>query len=92
MTQAVALEVFRREHGRCLAAKITPRHKCAGRLTLDHVPCRGRNALGKRAPSTVRHLVVVCMGASNDYWPERSREQERDHLAKFYPDGCGCTD
>lgn len=86
VTQDVAIEVFRREEGRCLAAKLTERHKCSGRKTLGHVPCRGRNALGKRAPSTPEHLVVICLGASNDYWEERNRENERDHLAIFYPE------
>lgn len=86
MPQDVAIEVFRREEGRCLAARITPHHKCFGRKTLDHVPCRGRNSLSKRAPSTREHLTVVCMGASSDYWPERNRDAERDHIDAFYPE------
>lgn len=70
VTEEVYQAVMRRDSG-CIAAD---NHHLVRRLYLNHpypaeTPCRGRLTLqhvkdqlrmGKRAPSDVRHLVVVC--------------------------------
>lgn len=73
----VAFEQFRayivRRDGTCLAFRLDATHVCKGRdgrihspdniekLTLDHVPTRGENALGRKAhyvdPDTGQHYV-----------------------------------
>lgn len=59
---------------------------CKGMPTLDHVPARGGNALGKKAPDDEAHLVTVCTyHHTGRLWPERHRELERAYLAKFWP-------
>ena len=44
----------------CVAPQLDPFQSgtCSGRLTLDHV--RDFAMMGKRAPSDMRHLVVLC--------------------------------
>ena len=51
-------------------------------LTLDHVPDRGQNALGKRAASDPAHLIVICWGHHLGGWATSHRDLERDHLQR----------
>jgi hypothetical protein len=77
--------VFERDGG-CVAARVDRSHECAGRLTIEHVPELGLNALGKRAPSDPRHLLTLCLGANSGEWAPTHREDERAWLAQFYPE------
>lgn len=78
--------------GSCIAAQIDPEHRCDGApRTLDHVPERGRNALGLRATCSEhgvadRHcLVVICGWANSGGWASAHRDQERDWIARKSP-------
>jgi hypothetical protein len=61
----------------CIASKRT---QCAGRLTLDHVKDQPR--MGKRAPSDLDHLVVLCWHHHLDGWATAHRPELREYLAK----------
>jgi hypothetical protein len=83
---AVRNEVFERDGG-CVAAKVDPAHKCFGALTLEHVPERGKNALGKKAPTDAQHCIALCYGANSgglQPWAELHREAERAYLERLY--------
>lgn len=85
--EASAIEVQARDRG-CIAARLDPEHRCMGRLTLAHVPERGKNALGRKPPFDRYHLVVECLGANSGGtrpWSEMHREIEREYLAGQYP-------
>lgn len=75
--------------GGCIALKYDPSHSCEGRITMAHVPERGKNALGVKPPSDRYHMVAECLKANSggtQPWSETHRDVERRHLAKFYPD------
>ena len=79
--------VWSRDWG-CIVPTVDPGETtpCKGMPTLDHVPERGGNALGKKAPDDEAHLVTVCTyHHTGRLWPERHRELERVYLAKFWP-------
>jgi hypothetical protein len=81
----LAILVFQRD-GMCVAAKLDPKHRCQGRLTLEHVPIRGRNALQRKAPDEPWCSLALCLGAQSEYWGEAHREAERGYLAGLYPE------
>lgn len=81
----LALAVFERDRG-CVAAHLDGGHICQGRLTLEHVPIRGRNAYGKKAPDELWSCIALCLGAQNAYWGETHREDERGYLEGLYPE------
>lgn len=59
-------------------------HVCRGPLELAHVPERGKNAFGKKAPTDERHTVCECRGINGA--PSRAdREYERAYLASKEP-------
>lgn len=75
--------------GSCIAAQLDPGHRCDGApRTLDHVPERGRNAVGLRATCSEhevadRHvLVVLCNFANTGGWASAHRDDERAYLAR----------
>ena len=81
-------KVFNRDMG-CIVPIVDPdnRYPCKGMPTLDHVPERGQNAYGRKAPDDEAHLVVVCMYHHTGVnWPEGHREAERLYLAKWWPE------
>lgn len=82
------LIVFNRDYG-CIVPVIDRNENtpCKGMPTLDHVPERGKNALGKKAPDDEAHLVVICSyHHTGRLWPETHRELERQYLARWWPD------
>lgn len=79
-----AIYVIQRDGG-CVAAQTDPTHLCQGRITVEHVPERGENALGVRAKSNRRHMIALCLGAQGAYWGEMHREVERDWLDEKEP-------
>ena len=85
---AVRRAVFNRDMG-CIVPYVDAGESrpCKGMPTLDHVPERGRNAYGRKAPDDEAHLVTVCMyHHTGIQWPERHRELEREYLARWWPD------
>jgi hypothetical protein len=75
--------VLLRDKG-CVATKVcgcisSKRTVCAGRLTLDHVKDQPR--MGKRAPSDLAHLVVLCWHHHLDGWATAHRPELRAYLA-----------
>jgi hypothetical protein len=84
-----------RRDGTCLAFRMDIAHVCRGRdgrihspdnaakLTLDHVPERGRNALGKKADSDEYHLVALChrLNGGGGSPSHDLRDFERDWIA-----------
>lgn len=85
--EALRRKVFNRDMG-CIVPTVDPRngYPCKGMPTLDHVPERGKNALGTKAPDDEAHLVVICTyHHTGRNWPEGHREQERAYLAKWWP-------
>jgi hypothetical protein len=84
VTEDLAIEVFTRDGG-CIAYRLDPEHGCLGRLTIEHVPIRGQNALGKRGPSSRYHLLSLCLLANSGTWAETHREVERSYLEVLYP-------
>lgn len=85
---ALRLRVFNRDYG-CIVPVVDPddNYPCKGMPTLDHVPERGKNAMGKKAPDDEAHLVVICAyHHTGRIWPEGHRELERKYLAKWWPD------
>lgn len=85
--EALRRKVFNRDMG-CIVPTVdrgesTP---CKGMPTLDHVPERGKNGLGMKAPDDEAHLVTVCMyHHTGRLWPETHRELERAYLARWWP-------
>lgn len=80
-------KVMNRDMG-CIVPYVDPDepHPCKGMPTLDHVPERGRNGLGMKAPDDEAHLVTVCSyHHTGVLWPERHRELERQYLARWWP-------
>lgn len=81
------LTVFNRDMG-CIVPYVDPDNDrpCKGMPTLDHVPERGRNGLGMKAPDDEAHLVTVCTyHHTGQLWPERHRDLERAYLARWWP-------
>lgn len=82
--------VFRRDL-MCVAAAMDSGHRCYDafsnphapddfrRLTLEHVPEAGKNALSKKAPDDPEHLVLMCH-RGNMEWGPTHREEERAWL------------
>lgn len=84
---ALRRKVFNRDMG-CIVPDIDPHEQtpCKGMPTLDHVPERGMNALGRKAPDDEAHLVTICAyHHTGRQWPEQHRELERKYLAKWWP-------
>lgn len=72
--------VFNRDGG-CIM-RHRPGHACRGPLELAHVPERGHNAFGKKAPDDEHHTVCECRGINGA--PTRAdREYERTYLERF---------
>lgn len=85
--EALRRKVFNRDLG-CIVPYVDPENDrpCKGMPTLDHVPERGKNALGKKAPDDEAHLVTVCAyHHTGQLWPETHRELERAYLARWWP-------
>lgn len=76
--------VFARDQ-RCVAAQIDPTHRCEGRDTLDHVPGKNENAMGKRAPSDRWHMLRLCWGGNVNGWASAHRDDERAWIAEKEP-------
>ena len=82
--------VMRRD-GSCVARQIDPDHRCEGRDTVDHVPEKNMNALGKRALCSIhrasdRHVLVrLCWGANVNGWASAHRDEERDWIRRKEP-------
>lgn len=72
--------------GSCVARQIDPDHHCQGHATLDHVPGKNQNAMGRRSPSDRKHLVRLCLSANIDGWASAHRDAEREYLARVEPD------
>ncbi len=86
---ALMQHVGKRDGYQCIVPYVDPAEPtpCKGMPTLDHVPERGRNALGKKAPDDEAHLVTVCAyHHTGRLWPETHRELERAYLARWWPD------
>lgn len=76
VTRAIRDAVFARDKGCVLARLLPDTHECrnmwgrpmlptdtqVGALTLEHV--KSDLAMGKRAPSDMAHLVVLCYGSN----------------------------
>jgi len=57
------------------------------RLQLDHVSTKGHTAMGKRAPSDMRHLVALCpYHHIPSGWATSHRPLLRDYLESLYGD------
>ncbi len=85
---ALRIRVFNRDMG-CIVPTVDPEYSypCKGMPTLDHVPERGQNGLGTKAPDDEAHLVTVCMyHHTGRQWPEGHRELERAYLARWWPE------
>lgn len=94
VTTEVRAAVMRRDR-RCFVTRVDPDHVCRdewgyphpsddlSRLTLDHVKDAPR--MGKRAPSDVRHLVLMCHSANVGVPSKAIREAERAYLRELYP-------
>lgn len=78
--------VLRRDDYRCIATRFSSSHVCEGHLTFEHVPERGKNAYGVRAPSNRWHGVAACLGAQTG-WCLTHREDERAWLELIYGPG-----
>lgn len=86
--EAVRRAVFNRDMG-CVVPTIDPtnRYPCKGYPTLAHVPERGKNALGKKAPDDEAHLVAECAYHNVDHPEGRDlREKQRQYLARWWPE------
>lgn len=82
---------------RCFVTRVDPDHVCRdqwgyphpsddlGRLTLDHVHEHAGGTKGKRAPSDLRHLVLMCHGANVGVPSRAIRQAERAYLRELYP-------
>lgn len=75
-----AAHVLARDGWACILYVLVADHRCAGGVTLDHVPCRGRNAMGKRANGDRYHLAVVCREANVEGDVSALRGIEQDHI------------
>ena len=83
---------------RCFVTRLDPDHVCRDQwgnphesdrlaaLTLDHVHDHAGGSKGKRAPSDVRHLVLMCYGANVGVPSRAVREAERAYLRDLYPE------
>ena len=75
--------------GRCVAWIIDPTEKCSGKYTLDHV--NWFSTRGKRAPSDLAHLVMLCEHHHLDYyeggknWATSHRPELREYLKLVNP-------
>ena len=67
--------------GSCIFAAL-PDHACRGHRTLEHVPGKNENAMGRRAPSDRLHLVVACLDANINGYASAHRDFARAHIAK----------
>lgn len=77
-------DVCRTRYGQLLTGRgrLSPAH-----LEWAHVPERGQNGLGQRAPSDARHGVILCAHHHHNGWENaRGRDLERDYLLEQYPD------
>jgi hypothetical protein len=83
---ALELEPFYepRLKGRCIAWVLDPDQKCSGRYTIDHVNEYAMR--GKRAPSDLAHMVMLCEHHHLDYyeggrnWATSHRQELREYL------------
>ncbi len=78
----VAAHVLARDGYRCILASLLPDHRCSGGITLDHVPCRGRNAMGQRANGDRFHLAVIDREANVEGDVSAVRDTEREHIER----------
>ena len=85
VTPEVAAAVYARDGG-CVAPRLGGSSMdCDGRDTLDHVKDQPR--MGKRAPSDVDHLVVMCERHHLwNGWATAHRPELRAYLASFRED------
>jgi hypothetical protein len=82
VTAELRESVLLRDRG-CVASRVCDciaSSNCDGRLTLDHVKSEPR--LGKRAPSDLEHLVVLCWHHHLDGWATAHRPELRAYLAE----------
>jgi hypothetical protein len=85
VTPALWQEVMWRDQFICIAKRFDPSHVCQGRLTFEHVPEEGYNALNVRAPSDRYHGVAACLGANSpEGWCSTHRDDERAWLHVHY--------
>ena len=86
VTPELRQAVLERDQG-CVAIRLFPfdgserpcPHDCFGPLTLDHVQ-DGYGRMGKRAPSDMAHLAVVCRHHHLDGWATSHRPELRAYL------------
>jgi hypothetical protein len=92
---AEASHVLARDGWLCILSVLVPDHRCAGGISLDHVPCAGRNAMGKRANGDRFHLASVCREANVEGDVSALRGIERDHIERHegphHHDDAGAT-
>ena len=87
VTHALRLAVLERDGERCVTTFIEwdqDIDACAGPLTLDHVQ-EGYGRMGKRAPSRLDTLAVVCAHHHLDGWATSHRPELRAYLALSVP-------
>ena len=70
--------VMERDKNECVAPSLGASSNCDGQLTLDHV--REFAMMGKRAPSDLKHLVVLCWHHHLNGWATAHRELLREYL------------
>ncbi len=54
-------------------------------MQADHVHDGGGSVMGLRAPSDLAHLVLLC-AYHHETWARSHRTEERQYLARFFPD------
>lgn len=82
-------EVRERDQGRCIGPLAGLPGDCAGSVEIDHV--RASHAMGKKSPTTVDNLVLLCSGAPgveghHPYKTRNGREARPlllDYIASF---------
>jgi hypothetical protein len=84
VTPELRLAVLERDHS-CVAVRLGADYRgCGGRLTLDHVKDQPR--MGKRAPSDMAHLAVLCERHHLDGWATSHRPALRAYLREVSAD------
>jgi len=90
VTSDMALAVFARDNG-CMAPRLGGSYfDCFGRDRIEHVKSEPR--MGRRAPSDMAHLIVLCQGHTEDgmrggkVWAtdKANRQAMRDYLAGLH--------
>lgn len=82
----------------CIGYRLDPLHRCFTRFGETHAPTEAKflepdhvwwepgGVKGKRAPSTIEHLVAMCGWLNNRPPSAEVREAERALLFKLYPE------